>query len=317
MPHADDKQETPATPQSLDLTRFKPDHATLLPDNFLLYVSARSGAGKSHLVTWLCSLPEIRGRFHAALVISPTSNLGVYKQFEFVAPSFHHADHRKMPQIFATLRKTSRKLRDEHGVKFRCLVICDDFLTDSRSAGQSSRALAEFVSVRRHSGVSMILISQRIQACSPSIRNQCSMFVSFSPRTLDDRRFIVRNFLTRELVNSSQKDTLALAEQILDNAFAASPYAAIAIDCVSQSLRMLENVYVMVAPAEMPKFKLRLRKTQLGGFRPDGDGGPDALLKAPGGRAARVSPADVLSLSVREDEPEPEVPEEPPSFDLG
>ena len=281
----------------LSLTPFEPHHASLLPDNFLLYVSARSGAGKSHLVTWLCSLPDIRNRFHAAVVISPTSNLGLYKQFEFVATEFHHADHRKMGEVFDNIKKTSRRLRDKHGVKFRVLIICDDFLTDARSAGQSSRALAEFVSVRRHSGASMILISQRIQACSPSIRNQCSMFVSFSPRTLDDRRFIIRNFLTRELVNNSQRETLALANQILDTAFQSSPYAAIAIDCVSKSLRMLDNVYQMVAPAKMPRFKLRLRK---------------ARLKAPGG--ITLNPADELHLSVREDEPEPD---EPMTTDLG
>lgn len=284
---------------NLTLTPFAPGHAALLPENFLMYVSARSGAGKSHLVTWLCSLPQIRNRFHAAIVISPTSNLGAYRQFEFVAPEFHHADHRKMPEVFDNIKKTSRRLRDKHGVKFRCLIVCDDFLTDSRSAGQSSRALAEFVSVRRHSGASMILISQRIQACSPSIRNQCSMFVSFSPRTLDDRRFIIRNFLTRELINNSQKDTLALANQILDTAFQSSPYAAIAVDCVSQSLRMLDNVYVMLAPPKMPRFKLRLKKTR---------------LKAPSGIAAGTNPADVLHLSVREDEPEPD---EPTTTDFG
>jgi hypothetical protein len=206
-----------------------------------------------------------------------------------------------MPELFDNIKKTSQRLRDEHGIQFRCVVICDDFLTDSRSAGQSSRALAEFVSVRRHSGASMILISQRIQACSPSIRNQCSMFVSFSPRTLDDRRFIIRNFLTRELVNNSQKDTLALANQIVDTAFQSSPYAAIAVDCVSKSLRMLDNVYLMLAPAKMPRFKLRLRK---------------ARLKAPGGVEELPSPADELSLSIRED-PVDDAGEEPTFLDLG
>lgn len=242
----------------MKLKTFKPKHADILVDNFLLYCSARSGGGKSHLVTWLCSLPKIRSRFSCAVVVSPTSNLGVYKQFEFIPAAFHHKPD-KLSDVLNGIKQTQSSLRDQ-GHDPRCLLILDDCLTDSRSIGQTSRDLAKFVSTRRHYGVSMILISQRIQACSPSIRNQCSCFISFVPRTLDDRAFIIKNFLTREYVNHSRKETMAHANEIMDTAFASSPYAALCIDCVSKSPKMLDNTYVVVAPEKLATFAMNFKQ---------------------------------------------------------
>ena len=281
----------------MDIKDFKPSDADRLPtDGFFIYVSSRSGAGKTHLITWLLSLPRFRSKFHACLVLSPTSNIGDYKQFEMVSPEYHHSDSKQIPDILNQIKQTAKEVRKKHGIKSKFLVIIDDFLTDSRSMGQTNRALNEFVSVRRHYGCAMVMISQRIQACSPSIRNQCSMFISFSPRTVDDRTFIVKNFLTRELINNSTKETLSYANEILDTVFSKSPYAALVVDCIGQSAKMLDNVWSLVAPAKIKKYKLRLKKPRGRGVNKKLPS--DAQPISAGGMMIKNSPADALSFDV-------------------
>ena len=241
----------------MEIKKFTPDHCEILKEDYLWYVSAPPGAGKTVAVSWVCSLPQMQNRFSCVIVISPTSNLGAYKQFQFVDSKYHYTPDR-LEEVLANVKRTQLEIRNEHP-DARLLIICDDMFGHSRSLGQTSTALQDFVSIRRHYGVSMILISQHIKACTPVIRNSAYMFTSFLPRRLEDRIFIANNFLTKQLINHSRRDTMRYAEQIMDKAFESSEYAALCVDCVSKSRIMLDNVYVMVAEP-IKKFKMKLKK---------------------------------------------------------
>ena len=197
-------------------------------------------------------------RFTHAMVISPTSQLGKRTQFDFIPKRFHRTPD-QLEDTIEELIDVQTKVR-QTTPDAEVLLICDDVFTSTSSSGQRSSILNDFVSVRRHYGVAMILISQYLKNLSPNIRNQCSMFVTFVPRTMDDRQTIVNNFLTRELINHSRKETYRYGEGIMDACFAASPYAALMVDCVSLSNRMLDNCYCCVAPKKLKKFKLKYRK---------------------------------------------------------
>lgn len=229
---------------------------SMLPDNFLLFVSSRSGAGKTHLTTWMASM--MQKKFHQAIVISPTSSLGRYKQFDFIDQAFHKTPD-ELDDTLEDIIEVQTKIR-QTTPDASLLLICDDVFTNTFGAGQYSKTLNNFVSIRRHYGVSMLLIAQHLYSLSPTIRNQCSAFITFVPRTMDDRRTVINNFLTRELVDHSRKKTYAYGEAIMDACFKESPYCALMVDCVSTSNRMLDNCYCCLAPPKLMKFKMKYLK---------------------------------------------------------
>lgn len=229
---------------------------SMLPPGFLVFISSRSGAGKSHLTTWMASM--MQKKFHQAIVISPTSSLGRYKQFDFIDQTFHKTPD-ELDDTLEDIIEVQTKIR-QTTPDASLLLICDDVFTSTSSSGQMSTTLNNFVSVRRHWGVSMVLISQYLKNLSPNIRNQCSAFITFVPRTMDDRRTIINNFLTRELIDHSRKKTYAYGERIMDACFKESPYCALMVDCVSTSNRMLDNCYCCLAPPKLMKFKMKYLK---------------------------------------------------------
>ena len=234
------------------------DIEDVFPIDGFIYLSSSSGAGKSHLTTWL--FYWMRKRFHSCIIISPTSTLREdYLQFEFCERQFHYnLQDYKLKEIL----KKIEDIQDSIGETYELgnlAVIIDDMFTSSNSAGRWNETLHSFVCLRRHRNIFCVLISQNLTNCSPCIRSQCSAMITWVPVTIDHREKIKNWFLTREYINHNKKETMNLADRIMDSIFTV-PYRAMIVRTQSPHLGMLKNTYQILAPEKIPKFKLKYKK---------------------------------------------------------
>ena len=93
-----------------------------------------------------------------------------------------------------------KKSRKENGQRIGpILLFVDDlFVSSTRGSRWYSQALARIAATGRRLKFLCILIAQRWESLSPSIRSQCSIYITFKPRSTNERKMIIREFLSRE-----------------------------------------------------------------------------------------------------------------------
>ena len=243
----------------MKIKEFTAADCELIPSDGFIFVSSHSGAGKSHLITYLFSMPKMRNRFGACVVLSPTSALGDYTQFDFCDKQFHYnTQTHSIDDVLDKVFDAQQTLRDDDKEPGYVACILDDVFTSVGSGAWWKGTLHEKICLRRHSKIFFVCISQSLTNLSPCLRAQCSWFISFVPRTISDRRKIINWFLTKEYLNHSKKDTFKQANEILDTVFS-EPYRALMAHCTSLSTKTLDNIYYIKAPEKIAPFKLQLK----------------------------------------------------------
>jgi len=242
----------------MNIKIFNKDNMNDVPKDSFWFVSSSRRQGKSHLVTHLMSM--MRDWFGACIVISPTSKLGK-GQFNFCHKDYHYNPNIEGEGLEETLNKVlnlQKELKEDDKLKYVC-VILDDVFTHQHGVGRHSRALHLLPTIGRHYNLMCFCISQSIKNCSPTIRNNCDYFISFRPRTIDERHFIIENFMTKE-IKGNKKETIHFANKIMDSIYT-EPFQAMIIDVLNnKSNNMLDSVYKIKAPKKLAKFKLKIKK---------------------------------------------------------
>ena len=169
------------------------DISTISDNSFLLVVAPRM-AGKTHLINYMLSQMKPR-RFAKCLVISKTSHL--QGSFEFCDTHINPENGAHFEYVLNGVLdfQISRK---KQGLEVgKILIMCDDLFTESsRGVERFSSALSKLAATGRHSHVFLILIAQRYQSISPSIRTQANYYITFQPRCRPERTIITVKFLS-------------------------------------------------------------------------------------------------------------------------
>ena len=250
----------------MSLRPFTDEDAARLKKGFLLTVTASSGGGKSIWVQHLLSMKSMRSRFGAWVVVSPTSCLSCLdaadepNQFACIPRSYHYdLSTHSLPEILGRIKTTQMKLRRE-GRAQEVLLVLDDIFCSVRGAGQNCTAFAEWVSVKRHYFCSVIAIQQAPKNIAKSIRTQIDGAFFSRPLTYEDRKMVCEWYLCRKS-RGTKRATMEHASQILDEAFAGSPYAFLYVEAASKAEEPRDMVRVAIAPSAKPKrFKMRSRR---------------------------------------------------------
>lgn len=229
-----------------------------IKDNSLIIVSSARKSGKTFLVSYI--VKEMRKKFAAAYVISKTSQL--QDSFSFIDKRYH-IDPKSDGEFEFVLNRILefQKARKESGEKVgQILLIMDDlFISSTSGSGRYSKSLARIAATGRHLNCLVFLITQRWQSLSPSVRSQCSIYISFKPRSLNERRMMIKEFLSRQ--NSmSRTETNRLAGDVLKSVFEGEDpeFRALLVQNESRSTLPQDYVYSIKAPP-LTKWKLKLQ----------------------------------------------------------
>jgi hypothetical protein len=290
------------------LKSFTDADAAALPKGFLITLTASSGGGKSVLLQHILGMPSMRSRFAAAIVVSPTSCLSCLtpkdepNQFACIPRAFHYdLSKHSLTDILGKIKSTQMRLRRK-GQAGEILLVLDDIFCSVRGAGQNCTAFQEWVSVKRHYLCSVAAIQQSPKNLAPSIRTQISGAFFSRPLTFEDRKRVCEWYLCRKS-RGTKKATMEHAGAILDECYSHSPYAFLFVNAMSKEQEPRKMVRVALAPSgDVKPFKMKFTQAK--------------RLKNPGGIEAVPSPADQISLSIRED-PVHEADDEPTFLDLG
>ena len=229
-----------------------------ISDNSFLAVVAPRKAGKTHLVNYILSQMRPR-RFSKCVVISRTSQLT--GAFSFCDTHINPESGAHFESILLNIL-AFQHARAAKGLRVgEVLIICDDLFTESsRGVGRFSSALSKLAATGRHSHVFLILIAQRYQSISPSIRTQANYYITFSPRSRPERSMLMNNFLSRENL-ATKRETLNIANEALKFVFEGedSAFRAMVIHADSRKVHIHDYVFYLKATEIIRPFKLKLK----------------------------------------------------------
>jgi len=236
-----------------------------VPKNPFIFISSPRRAGKSELVLHL--LREFHGlnRFtHYCLVSQTLSGYEGYIPFTY---QFETMDH--VPAIISKCQDVAEynagvKER-EHYISCSMLVILDDVIGDPSDIRRVGNAIQKLAVNGRHifrddpneeNEFGVILISQKISAIPPVIRQNADIVCSARLASRVERETFIEQFLTL----TSGRDGLREARMVFD-AITLQPFTFICV-MAYKSIRTSHKSYVRQLKAEIDKPKIRLFGTE-------------------------------------------------------
>jgi hypothetical protein len=99
-----------------------------------------------------------------------------------------HEKHRK-ELTESEMKSNKKKRKEKEKPKCEVLVIMDDIGTEIR-LGENEKLFNRMVANRRHAGISIINITQRMMQIPPSIRGNLTHLISFKPKSLEEEDII-------------------------------------------------------------------------------------------------------------------------------
>lgn len=219
---------------------------TSIPLNSFVIISSPRKTGKTVLASHL--VKQFDNKVATCIIISKTSTL--QNSFAFCKT---HVDPQTDDQFEQTLEgiiqfQMIRKAADKP--LGNILIVMDDlFVSSTSGVGRYSLALSSLAARGRHLQITCILITQRWQSISPSIRSQCNYYLSFRPRSSAERKMIINEFLSRENT-ISRSATNKLAKDALSKVFEGDgkDYRAIVINSDSRETNISDYVFYVKAP---------------------------------------------------------------------
>lgn len=149
-----------------------------LKDNFVLYISAPRGSGKTFLlVNLLISEQFYANRFDKVYIVSPSYYHD--RNFESVRDSLPES---QISTVYSDdwITKQIKKKKDDE----RILFIVDDCITEAKFKNPKATSILNTIAVNgRHMNVSLIITSQKITGISTYIRSQADGIITFALRT--------------------------------------------------------------------------------------------------------------------------------------
>lgn len=241
-----------------ELTR--PEIRDRFKDSFFALLASPRRSGKSTLLKHLVRSFK-PGRFSAVYVFSPTAHLQP-KLFSWGATRIIQPNKDTFSaQIQSIIEFQRERIQTEREVG-EVLIVCDDLFSSSQrgfGVGAVSSALEILASRGRHTRIATILLTQRIQSVSPSIRSNADILVSFYPRTESHRETLIRDFLSRENT-ATRKKTRQRATEIMGQVFDGGAYRALVVFPDSNGKQLEDITRWIEAPAKSRPFTIRLRQ---------------------------------------------------------